>query len=269
MSDDPRHRSRRRRQIQVELLESRALLSASSGSSAERSLLITPSSEYVNQQQGAFTVTLTSGESHSADRKVVAAGVHGCCLAQAVTVDFSASLESSGSEPSTAASPIFAPFNQSVTFPAGASTETVTVPIISTVATPDPVPIYLSATSTSPSVLHLLGVDLPGYLPAGPPDSVAALQQPGRRPTDDHKRSTGDTRQACVGRRARLQQTDGAGDCGEYPQLSDPVAAHDDQPRQFCNFRLGGPGTFESQPQNTNPFPSRRRPTIPRPRRSR
>ena len=59
MSDDSRRGSRRPRQIQVELLEGRALLSASSVSSSKRVLLITPSSEYANQQEGTFTVTLT------------------------------------------------------------------------------------------------------------------------------------------------------------------------------------------------------------------
>ena len=78
MSDDPRRRSRRRRRIQVELLESRALLSASSVSSADRYLLITPSSEFVTQQDSAFTVTLTLAEAQpkeSGGRR----GVHGCC----------------------------------------------------------------------------------------------------------------------------------------------------------------------------------------------
>ena len=62
MSDDPRQKLRRRRRFQVELLESRALLSASSVSSADRVLLITPSSEFVTQQDSAFTVTLTLAE---------------------------------------------------------------------------------------------------------------------------------------------------------------------------------------------------------------
>ena len=41
------------------------------------------------------------------------------------------------------------------------------------------------------------------------------------------------SRPARVSRRARLQQTDGAGDCGKYPQLSDLVAAQDDPPHRF------------------------------------
>jgi hypothetical protein len=166
MSDDPRHRSRRRTQIQVEPLESRALLSASSVSSMDRYLLITPSSEYVNQQESAFTVTLTLVKVPRADREpfgpvdstvsiadgaLIVAPAPGRfppdALDEPVTVDFTAS-----DGPTTAASPIFAPFNESVTFPAGEAIETVTVPIISTVATPGPATISLSATTTLPSV---------------------------------------------------------------------------------------------------------------------
>ena len=123
------------------------------------------------------------------------------------------------------ASPIFAPLNESVTFPAGVTTETVTVPIISTAATPGPVEIWLAATTTSPSVQSTSAGGAPRLLASGSPNLGGALQQPERRPTRDHKRSTGDTRQARFGRRARLQQTHGAGECGEYPRLSDPVSA--------------------------------------------
>jgi hypothetical protein len=63
MSDVPRHSSRRRRPIQVEPLESRSLLSAAKASTpkyagAETGLEIETSSDYVNQKEGSFTVTL-------------------------------------------------------------------------------------------------------------------------------------------------------------------------------------------------------------------
>ena len=183
MSDAPRQKLRRRRRFQVELLESRALLSAGSVSSANRYLLITPSSEFVTQQDSAFTVTLTLAQAQP-ERKVVAAGGYtAAALAEPVTVDFSALLQSDEGGPPTAVSPIFAPFNESVTFPAGVTTETVTVPIISTAATPGPVEIYLSATTTSSSVqTTYMAVELPGYLPAVPPDYVELYSSPNAAP---------------------------------------------------------------------------------------
>jgi hypothetical protein len=148
MSDLSRRRSRRPRQIQVELLEGRALLSASSVSSTKRVLLITPSSEYANQQEGTFTVTLTLAKAQPYAKVEAAGGYTAAALDEPVTVDLSASLESTSAGFAPVASPFFAPFNESVTFPAGASSETVTVPIISTAATPGPVTIALSATTT-------------------------------------------------------------------------------------------------------------------------
>ncbi len=100
----------------------------------------------MNQQQGSFTVTvsLTNVTVNSVKGPQPAAP-----LDQPLTVNFSASLDQPGSGTTEAASPIFAPFHESVTFPAGASTETVTVPIISSAATAGPVTIYLSAAPTS------------------------------------------------------------------------------------------------------------------------
>jgi hypothetical protein len=104
---------------------------------------------YVNQQVGAFTVTLYL-------KKGIVNGLTGAqplaALADPLTVDFTASLDPPGSGTTAAASPIFAPVHESVTFPAGASTETVTVPIISSVTTPGPVVVYLSAAATSMSL---------------------------------------------------------------------------------------------------------------------
>jgi hypothetical protein len=152
MSDDPRRRLRRRRPIEVERLESRALLSmvrpsTSPLSRIQTQLAVNASSMYVNQQAGAFTVTLylkkgivlPTGEQPAA------------ALDVPLTVDLSASLDPPGSGTTEAASPVFAPVHESVTIPAGASTETVTVPIISSVATPDPVLIHVSASAPASS----------------------------------------------------------------------------------------------------------------------
>jgi hypothetical protein len=142
--------------MQVEPLEGRALLSTviastptsavtASTASAPAQLVVNASSMYVNQQQGSFTVTV----SLTKPATVVAGAQPPAPLDQPLTVDFSASLDQPGSGTTEAASPIFAPFHESVTFPAGASTETVTVPIISSAPAAGPVTIYLSASSSS------------------------------------------------------------------------------------------------------------------------
>jgi hypothetical protein len=150
MSDNPRHSSRRRRPIEVEPLESRALMSAGLVAPPPvRYLVMTPSSEIVNQQSSSFTVTLTL-----ARVRILTGAFVTDALDQPVTVDFSASVpQTSTTAPAStpAASPFFAPFDESVTFPAGATTETVTVPIISSAVTPGPVIISLSATQPPPS----------------------------------------------------------------------------------------------------------------------
>jgi len=151
------------------MLESRALLSASSVFSPKPTLVISDSSEYVNQQEGAFTVTLTLVKTRAEGRSTAAA------LNAPVTIDLSASLAASSSGPATAASPIFAPFNASVTFPAGASTETVTVPIISSLATSGPVPILLSAAST-PSFLAAGSSVLLYSSPDAVPPTITSVQ---------------------------------------------------------------------------------------------
>src|SRR5262249_9687752 len=113
---------------------------------APAQLVVDASSVYVNQQQGSFTVTLSLSKGASTARKGPPPAAP---LDQPLTVDFSASLDQPGSGTTEAPSPIFAPFHESVTFPAGTSTETVTVPIISSAATAGPVTIYLSAAPTS------------------------------------------------------------------------------------------------------------------------
>jgi len=120
-------------------------------------LVVRSSSVGVNQQEGAFTVTLYL-------KKGIINGLTGAqpaaVLDAPLTVDFSASLERTGSGTTEAASPIFAPFHELVTFPPGASIETISVPIISSVATPGPVPIYLSAATE----LSSLGVPSGGAM---------------------------------------------------------------------------------------------------------
>jgi hypothetical protein len=142
MRDQPRHRLRRRSLIQVEPLEGRALLSAIKATIPPRQtqVVISPSSPYVNQQAGSFAVTLYLTK---VDNPRAAA-----TLAEPLTVDFSASVDPPASVTPEPASPVFAPFHESVTFPAGASAETVTVPIISSTTTPFPTAIYLSAGRT-------------------------------------------------------------------------------------------------------------------------
>ena len=201
MPDDSRHSSRRRTPVQVEPLESRALLSAvtaptpvspirptatspitasatvsevgatTSVSAGRRSkpqaqteVVVTSSSGSVNQQESAFTVTLSL-------KKGIINGLTGAQPAAALdvplTVDFSASLQRTVGGITEAASPIFAPFHESVAFPPGVSIETITVPIISSVATPGPVPIYLSAAS-APSSLGVPTEGAPTEILSGP-----------------------------------------------------------------------------------------------------
>ena len=222
MPDQPRHKSRRRTPIQVEPLEGRALLARSRPlhCTSTAQLVVNASSIHVNQQQGFFTVTVSL-------KKGISIGLKGpqpaAPLDQPLTVDFSASLEQPASGTTEAASPIFAPFHESVTFPAGASTETVTVPIISSAATAGPVTIYLSAAPTSSTSLGI---------PNGN-GIVELYSSPDATPPTFTSVQLVTSRQARVSRRARLQQTDGNGDCGKHPQLSDLVAARDDPPHRF------------------------------------
>ena len=184
MSNHPHHRARRRGRIQVELLESRALLSASSVASTEQYLLITtPSSEAVNQEEGSFTVTLSLAQVQSGAKVQAAGGFTAAALDEPLTVDFSVSVDSTSEGPTTPpASPYFAPVNESVKFPAGASSESITVPIISTAVAPAPVSLSLSATTTSSAVkpiLPILGQD--DFL-TGSADSVELYNSPSAVP---------------------------------------------------------------------------------------
>ena len=182
MSDDSRRRSRRHRQIQVELLEGRALLSAGSVSSTKRVLLITPSSEYANQQEGTFTVTLTLAKRQSYAQVEAAGGYTAAALDEPVTVYFSASQEPSSGGSTPLAGPVFAPFNESVTFPAGVSSETVTVPIISTAATPVPATILLSAITTAKGVSSDVPLNLTVDVLTANPNYVSLYSSPDAAP---------------------------------------------------------------------------------------
>src|SRR5205807_3122861 len=94
------------------------------------------------------------------------------------TVDFIASIDPPGGVAPEAASPTFAPFHESVTFPAGASAETVTVPIISSATTTVPAEIYLSAEPTPGAKVEIafpIIVSLYGG-PDAPPPTITGVQ---------------------------------------------------------------------------------------------
>jgi hypothetical protein len=256
MSNDPRRRSRRRSRIQVELLESRALLSASSVSSADRFLLITPSSEFVTQQDSAFTVTLTLAEAQKLPKVEAAGGYTAAALDEPVTVDFSALLQSAEGGPATAVSPIFAPFNESVTFPAGVTTETVTVPIISTAATPGPMEIWLSATTTSSTVQTVVPMDLAGQLPAGPPDWVELYSSPNAAPptiTSVQLVTHGKLASAVVLGFSKPMAPATVENIHNYRLLSRPITI--DHSGSFTFSLSDGPGSFMSETTEYQSFP--------------
>jgi hypothetical protein len=172
MSDEPRHRLRRRSPIQVEPLEGRALLSAVKATTppGQAQLVISPSSQYVNQQEGSFAVTVYLKKEYNSQAAAT--------LDEPLTVDISASIALPGSVTFEAASPIFAPFHESVTFPAGASAESVSVPIISSAITTAPAEIYLSASPTS-GPKGVLALSVPVYLYSGPdtsPPTITGIQ---------------------------------------------------------------------------------------------
>jgi hypothetical protein len=191
MSDDPRRSSRRRRPIQVEPLETRSLLSVSAFatrvSQVQAQVVVDPSSIYVNQQQGSFSVTLSlkqvKGHISSVDTSNPLAGLTlfpggpDATLNVPLTVDFTASLAPFPYESAQPSNSMFAPFHTSVTFPPGVSTETVAVPIISSTAASDPAMLQLRATPTSSSVVAAGGgtAELFSSSDAAPP-RIASVQ---------------------------------------------------------------------------------------------
>src|SRR5947209_18197114 len=86
MTNEPRHRLRRRSPIQVEPLEGRALLSAVKAPTptGRAQLVVSPSSQFVNQQQGSFTVSLSLKTEYNPQDVAT--------LDEPLTVDFSASI---------------------------------------------------------------------------------------------------------------------------------------------------------------------------------
>jgi hypothetical protein len=141
MPHNPRISPRRRITLEAELLERRSLLSGTAP--GHQDVAIQVPSAYISQQSSQLDVTLvrTTPSGHS-----YAKG--------SITVDFSAT---SGPGAGTAPAPDatgqqFTPVNQSVTFPAGQTTESVAVPIHSGAANPGLVPIQLAVTSSARQV---------------------------------------------------------------------------------------------------------------------
>ncbi len=168
--------ARRRFSLEVEPLEHRALLSGesaamqSTSSPAAQVVAIEVPSAYVSQNANQLDVTLVRSAATGLNRDL-----------GPVTITFSAS---GGSLPSGDASvddiavAQFIPVNTSVTFPAGATTEMVVVPIdYSAGLNPALVPVQLSVTSSSRRV-H--GSDATIYLsnsPSAIPPSIVAVQR--------------------------------------------------------------------------------------------
>jgi hypothetical protein len=166
----PYHRfipkARRRTALQAEPLEHRTLLS---GSSASQHVAIDVPSAYVSQQANQLAVTLVRSSSTGHNRNL-----------RPVTIDFSAmegSLTGNVKATLDVVPPQFTPVNESVTFPAGVTTEKVVVPINSGAPNPGTVPIHLSVTSSSHQVRTSdETVYLANSLAAMPP-SISAVQR--------------------------------------------------------------------------------------------
>ena len=165
--DKPNRRPCRRGPILVEPLEGRALLSAVNAATPpeQTQLIVTPSSYRVSQTDGSFQVTV----SLSKERSIGTAAT----LAEPLTVDFNAvDARSLGAASGTVSpffapvavyarslaaasgtvSPFFAPVHETVTFPAGASAETITVPIV------------FSEIATTPAIISLRADPTPGSM---------------------------------------------------------------------------------------------------------
>jgi hypothetical protein len=149
-----------RRQISpgVELLERRSLLSGTTP--GHQDVTIELPSAYISQQSSQLDVTLVRTKpSGRSDGK------------GSITVNFSATYDPgvSGSQ--------FTPVNESVTFPAGQSTETVAIPINSGAANPGLVPMQIAVTS---SVRQVKGSSTTAYLASSAnaiPPSITSVQR--------------------------------------------------------------------------------------------
>jgi hypothetical protein len=142
MPYNPRILPRQRITLGAELLERRSLLSGAAP--GHQDVAIQVPSAYVSQQSSQLDVTLvrTTPSGHKDYSK------------GSITVDFSATSVPTGGTASASDAPAqqFTAVNQSVTFPAGKSTETVAVPINSGAPNPGLVPIQLAVTSSARQV---------------------------------------------------------------------------------------------------------------------
>jgi hypothetical protein len=167
--------ARHRVSPRAEPLEPRTLLSGS-GISAQstkgpgaQAVAIQVPSAYVSQHADHFDVTLV---------RTAAAG-RGRDLSS-LTIDFSAaygSLPAGSAAPTDSAQQQFTPVNQSVTFPAGVTTEAVVVPINSGASNPDLVPVQLNVTSASRAVRGSKETIYLATSPGAVPPSIVAMQR--------------------------------------------------------------------------------------------
>ncbi len=156
----------RRVSLHAEPLEHRTLLS---GAPATQHVAIDVPSEYVSQQADQLTVTLVRSSPSGHSRSL-----------RPLTIDFWAaegSLTHGGKLTDTVVPAQFTPVNQSVTFPAGMTTETVAVPITSGAPNPGSVAVRLGVSSPSGRARDsALTVYLANSVAAVPP-SIVAVQR--------------------------------------------------------------------------------------------
>jgi hypothetical protein len=161
--------ARRRCSLQAEALEHRFLLSGSSASKngpGAQVLAIQVPSAFVSQKAQQLDVTL--------DRRAVG-GLNRNL--GSLTIDFSAQYGSLPGATPDVVGQQFTPVNQSLTFPAGVTTETVAVTINAGAPNPGLVPVQLSVTSASRAIR---GSAETIYLASGPaavPPSIVAVQR--------------------------------------------------------------------------------------------
>jgi hypothetical protein len=150
--------SRQRITLGAEQLERRSLLSGVAP--GHQDVAIQVPSAYISQQSSQLDVTLVRTKpSGRSDAKGT------------VTVDFSAAFDSGASGQQ------FTPVDESVTFPAGQSTESVPIPINSGASNPGLVPIQLAVTS---SARQVKGSSTTVYLASSPdaiPPSIIGVQR--------------------------------------------------------------------------------------------
>jgi hypothetical protein len=153
-------RAGRRRAFLAETLESRTLLSAT----GQSNIMLEVPSTYIRQQSSQLDVTLVRAAASARSP---------------LKVNFSATSGSAtgiGSEPLEPGQPI-TPVNETVTFPAGQTTQTVVVPINAQAANPGLLPIQLTAASSGRAAKgSTMTVYLASSLDAIPP-SIVGVQR--------------------------------------------------------------------------------------------